>query len=60
MLFSLYQRNFGSGKLVLSVMVVLSECYLQRIEHIFIAQALNLNLAPNTFKRFVDDSHARF
>ena len=41
-------------------MVVLSECYLQRIEHISITQALNLNLAPKTFKRFVDDSHARF
>ena len=36
------------------------ECYLQRIEHISITQALNLNLAPKTFKRFVDDSHARF
>ena len=41
-------------------MVVLSECYLQRIEHTSITQALNLNLAPKTFKRFVDDSHARF
>ena len=41
-------------------MVVLSECSLQRIEHISITQALILNLAPKTFKRFVDDSHARF
>ena len=41
-------------------MVVLSECYLQRIEHMSITQALTLNLAPKTFKRFVDDSHARF
>ena len=41
-------------------MIVLSECYLQRIEHISITQALTLNLAPKTFKRFVDDSHARF
>ena len=32
----------------------------QRIVHISITQALNLNLAPKTFKRFVDDSHARF
>ena len=37
-----------------------SECYLQRIKHISITQALNLNLAPKTFKRFVEDSHARF
>ena len=41
-------------------MVVLSECYLQRIEHISITQGLTLNLAPKTFKRFADDSHARF
>ena len=38
----------------------LSECYLQGIEHISITQALILNLAPKTFKRFADDSHARF
>ena len=50
----------NSGPIGLSVMAVLSECYLQRIEHIFIIQALTLNLAPKTFKRFVDDSHARF
>ena len=50
----------NSGPIGLSIMVVLSECYLQRIEHISITQALNLNLAPKTFKRFVDDSYARF
>ena len=50
----------NSGPTGLSIMVVLSECYLQRIEHISITQALTLNLAPKTFKRFVDDSHARF
>ena len=44
----------------LSIMVVLSESCLQRIEHICITQALTLNLAPKTFTRFVDDSHARF
>ena len=49
-----------SGPTDLSVMVVLSECYHQRIEHISITQALTLNLAPKTFRRFVDDSHARF
>ena len=42
-------------------MVVLSECYLQIIEHISITQALTLNLPPpKTFKRFVDNNHARF
>ena len=48
------------GPIGLSIMVALSECYLQRIEHISITQALTLNLTPKTFKRFVDDSHARF
>ena len=41
-------------------MVVLSQCYLQKIEHTSKTQALNLNLAPKTSKRFVDGSHARF
>ena len=50
----------NSGPIGLSIMVVLSECYLRRIEHISITQALTLNLTPKTFKRFVDDSHARF
>ena len=40
----------NSGALGLSIMVVLSQCYLQRIEHI----------SPKTFKRFVHDSYARF
>ena len=48
------------GPIGLSIMVVLSECCLQGIEHISITQALTLNLAAKTFKRFVDDSHARF
>ena len=50
----------NSGPIRLSIMVVLSECYLQRIEYISITQVLNLNLAPRSFKRFADDSHARF
>ena len=50
----------NSGPIGLSIMVVLSDCCLQRIEYISITQALTLNLAPKTFKRFVDDSHARF
>ena len=50
----------NSGPIGLAAMVVLSECYLQRIEHISITQAFTLNLAPKAFKRFVDDGHARF
>ena len=49
----------NSGPIVLSIMVVLSECYLQRIEHISITQHLNLNLALKTIKRFADDGHTR-
>ena len=48
----LYNNVIGTlenpGPIGLSIMVVLSECYLQRIEHISITQALNLNLAPKT------------
>ena len=47
----------NSGLIGLSVMVVLSECNLKKID-IFIA--LTFNLAPKTFKKSVDDSHARF
>ena len=50
----------NSGPIGLSIMVVLSECYHQRIERISIIQALNLILAPKPFKRFVDDSHGIF
>ena len=50
----------NSGPIGLSLMVVLSECYLQKIEFKAIAEALNYKIAPKTFRRFVDDSHARF
>ena len=48
------------GPIGLLIVVVLSEYYLQRIEHISITQAVTRNLAPKTSKRFVDDSHSRF
>ena len=50
-------KNSGPG---LSFMVVLSESYVQNFEHKAIAEALNLNLAPKTYRRYVDDTHARF
>ena len=50
-------KNSGPG---LSFMVVLSESYVQNLEHKAIAEALNLNLAPKTYRRYVDDTHARF
>ncbi|XP_047143649.1 uncharacterized protein LOC124817506 [Hydra vulgaris] len=41
-------------------MVVISEAYLQHIEYNAVQQALTINIAPITFKRYVDDCHARF
>ena len=40
-------------------MVVLFETYLQHLEHIAMAEALTMQIQPKTFKRYVDDSHAR-
>ena len=44
----------------LSFMVVLSKSYIQNLEHKAIAEALTLNLAPKNYRRYVDDTHARF
>ena len=41
-------------------MVVLTESYLQHLEYKAIAEALVTQIQPKTFKRYVDDSHARF
>ena len=38
-------------------MVILSEIYVQNFEHKVIAEALTLNLAPKTYKQYVDDTH---
>ena len=38
------------GPIGLSFMVVLSESYVQNLEHKAIAEALNLNLAPKMFR----------
>ena len=46
-----------SGPIGLSLMVVMAEGFLQHIE----AKALNMALhPPKTYRRYVDDSHARF
>ena len=50
----------NSGPIELSFMVALSESYVQNLEHKAIAEALTLNLAPKTYRRYVDDTHARF
>ena len=41
-------------------MDVLSERCVQSLEHKAIAEALTVNLAPKTYSRCVDDTHARF
>ena len=41
-------------------MVVLSESYLQHLEHKAMAEALTIQIQSKTFKRYVDDSHACF
>ena len=41
-------------------MVVLSESYVQNLEHKAIAEALTLTLAPKTYRQYVDDTHACF
>ena len=50
----------NSGPIGLSVMVVLFKSYVQNLEHKAIAEALTLNLAPKTYRRYVDDTHALF
>ena len=56
---NLIWKLHNSGPIGLSIMVVLSECYLQRLEektYLFVA----LNVSPKTFKGYVDDSQDRF
>ena len=48
----------NSGPTGLSFMVVLSESYIQNLEQKAIAEALTLNVAPTTYRRYVDDTHA--
>ena len=40
-------------------MVVISEAFLQRLKDGAVQEALVTNLAPLTYKRYVDDCHAR-
>ena len=42
------------------MVVFFSEGYVQNLEHKAIAEALTLNLAPKTYRQYVDDTHARF
>ena len=50
----------NAGPIGLSLMVVLSESYLQHLENKAMTEALTIQIQPKTFKRYVDDSHVRF
>ena len=41
-------------------MIVLSECHSKHLEYKAMAEDLTIQIQPKTFKRHVDDSHARF
>ena len=47
------------GPIGLALMVVISEASLQCLEERALQEALATSLAPLTYKRYVDDSHAR-
>ena len=49
-----------SGPIGLSLMVVVAEGFLQYLENIAIRIAVSKGIAPKSFRRYVDDSHARF
>ena len=51
-----------SGPIGLSLMVVIAEGFLQYIEKkaMYIGLHANPTVSPNSYKRYVDDSHARF
>ena len=50
----------NSGPIGLALMVLISEALLQRLEDRTLQADLATNLALLTYKRYVDDSHARF
>ena len=48
------------GLIGLSFMVVLSKSYVQYLGQKAIAAALTLNVAPKTYRQYVDDTQVRF
>ena len=50
----------NSGPIALALMVVISRGLSQRFEDKTIQEVLRVNLGPLSYKRYVDDSHARF
>ena len=49
-----------AGPIGLSLMVVIAEGYLQYLERMALNTALARSVCPSTYRRYVDDSHARF
>ena len=49
-----------AGPIGLSLMVVIAEGYLQFLEQKAMQKALSKNISLKTYRRYVDDSHARF
>ncbi|XP_065642690.1 uncharacterized protein LOC136074312 [Hydra vulgaris] len=60
----LYKNNIrvipNSGPIGLSLMVVMAEAFLQNIERKALNIAIVYTSEPKTYKRYVDDCHARF
>ena len=50
----------NTGPVGLSLMLVLSESKLQHLDHKAMIEALTMQIQPKTFKRYAEDSHARF
>lgn len=50
----------NSGPISVTLMVVILEAFLERIERKNIREALTINVASLTCKRYVDRSHAQF
>ena len=51
---------FHTDSIGLALMFVISEAFLQRLEDRALQEALATNVAQLMYKRYVDDSHARF
>ena len=49
----------NSSPIDLALMVVISEAFLQGLEDKATQEALTTNLAPLTYEKYADDSHAR-
>ena len=49
-----------TGPIGLALMVIIAESFLQYLEQNALQQSLNSNICPLSYRRYVDDGHARF